>query len=104
MCFPSFGFSDVFIYLLCFLGYSSPLWVGVFLFIIFCRAGFMDTYCLNLVLQWTILFSSSILIECYSSLGCHLWSLRVFKISAQALLTFSISIEKSGVIGLFFLC
>jgi hypothetical protein len=41
----------------------------------FCSAGFVDRYCLNLVLLWNILFSPFIVIENfadYSSLGWHL--------------------------------
>ena len=34
----------------------------------------------------------------YSSLGCHLCSLRVCRTSDQALLAFIVSVEKSGVI------
>ena len=65
----------------------------------FCKAGFVDTYCLNLVLSWNILFSPSMVIESfagYSSLGLQLWSLCVCSISLQGLLAFMVSIEKSG--------
>ena len=40
--------------------------------IILCRAGFVERYCVNLVLSWNILVSPSIVIESfagYSSLG-----------------------------------
>ena len=43
----------------------------------FCKAGFGDTYCLNLLLPWNILFSPSMVNESfagYSSLGLHLVS------------------------------
>ena len=69
--------------------------------IILCRAGFMETYCVNLVLLWNILFSLSMVIDSFlghSSLGRHLCSLRVCMTSAQDLLAFIISGEKSGVI------
>jgi hypothetical protein len=40
--------------------------------IILCTAGFMERYCVNLVLSWNILLSPSMVIESfsgYSSLG-----------------------------------
>ena len=61
----------------------------------------MERYCVNLVLSWNTLVSSSMVIESfsgYSSLGWHLCSLRVCMSSAQDLLAFIVSIEKSGVI------
>ena len=61
----------------------------------------MERYCVNLVLSWNILFSPSMVIEGfagYSSLGWHLCSLRVYMTSAQHLLAFILSGEKSGVI------
>ena len=61
----------------------------------------MERYCVNLVLSWNILVSLSMVIESfagYSSLGWHLCSLRVCMTSAQDLLTFIVSGEKSGVI------
>ena len=61
----------------------------------------MERYCVNLVLSWNILFSPSIVIESftgYSSLSWHLCSLRVCMRSAQDLLGFMVSGEKSGVI------
>ena len=61
----------------------------------------MERYCVNLVLSWNILVSPSIVIEIftrYSSLGWHLCSLRVCMRSAQVLLAFMVSGEKSGVI------
>ena len=61
----------------------------------------MERYCVNLFLSWNILFSPSIVIESsvgYSSLGWHLCSLRVCMTSAQDLLLFIISGEKSAVI------
>ena len=61
----------------------------------------MERYCVNLVLSWNILVSPSIVIESfagYSSLGWHLCSLRVCMSSAQDLLAFIVSGEKSGVI------
>ena len=60
----------------------------------------MERYCVNLVLSWNILFSLSMVIESfagYSSLGCHLCSLRVCMTSAQDL-AFIVSGTKSGVI------
>ena len=69
--------------------------------IILCRAGFVERYCINLVLSWNILFFPPMVIETfagYSSLGCHLCSLRVCMTSAQGLLAFTVSGEKSGVI------
>jgi hypothetical protein len=68
--------------------------------IIFCMAGFMER-CVNLVLSWNTLVSPSMVIENfsgYSILGCHLCSLRVCMTSAQNLLAFIVSGEKSGVI------
>ena len=60
----------------------------------------MERYCVNLVLLWNILFSLSMVIESFamcSSLGWHLYSLRVCMTSVQALLAFIVSGEKSGV-------
>jgi hypothetical protein len=56
----------VLLYLLCWSFPSSVL----------CRAGFVDKYCLNLVLSWNSLCSPSMMIESFSgygSLGWHLW-------------------------------
>ena len=61
----------------------------------------MERYCVNLALSWNILVSPSIVIENfggYSSLGWHLCSLRVCITSAQNLLAFIVSGEKSCVI------
>ena len=61
----------------------------------------MERYCVNLVLLQNILFSLSMVIESfagYSSLGWHLCSFRVCMTSAQDLLAFIVSGEKSGVI------
>ena len=68
---------------------------------IFCMAGFVGRYCLNLVMLWNILFALLMVIEGfaeYSSLGLHLWSLSVCNTSAQDLLAFMISTEKSYII------
>jgi hypothetical protein len=68
---------------------------------ILCRAGLVNRYCLNLVLSWNTLVSSSMLIESfagYSSLGWHMCSLRVCMTYDQALLAFIVSVENSGVI------
>ena len=51
----------------------------------------MERYCMNLVLSWKTLVSSSMVIESfvgYSSLGWHLCSLWVCMISVQDLLAF----------------
>ena len=67
----------------------------------FCRAGIVEIYCVNLVLSWNVLFSPSMVIESfagYSTLGWQLCSLRVCMTSAQDLLAFIVSGEKSGVI------
>ena len=59
----------------------------------------MERYCVNLVLSWNTLVSPSMVIESfagYSSLGWHLFSLRVCMISVQDLLAFIVSGEKSG--------
>jgi hypothetical protein len=61
----------------------------------------MERYCVNLVLSWNILVSPSMIIESfvgYSSQGWYLCSLRVCMTSAQDLLAFIVSDEKSGVI------
>ena len=68
---------------------------------IFWRFGFVERYCVNLVLSWNTLVSPSTVIDSfagYSSLGWHLCSLRVCMTSAQDRLAFLISGEKSGVI------
>ena len=65
-----------------------------------CKSGLVNRYCLNLVFSWDLLFSPSMLIECfaeYSSLVWHLCSFRVCMNSDKALLAFIVSIEKSGV-------
>jgi hypothetical protein len=61
----------------------------------------VEIYCVNLVLSWNTFVSPSTVIESfagYSSLGWHLCSLRVCMTSAQDLLAFIVSGEKSGVI------
>ena len=61
----------------------------------------MERYCVNLVLSWSTLVSPSMVIESFagfSSLGCHLCSLRVCITSVQDHLAFIVSDEKSGVI------
>ena len=61
----------------------------------------MERYCLNLVLSWNILVSPFMAIESfagYSSLGWCLCSLRVCMTSAQDLIAFVVSGEKSDVI------
>ena len=61
----------------------------------------MERYYVSVVLSWNILFSLATVIESfarYSSLGWHLCSLRVCMTSAQDLLAFIASDEKSGVI------
>ena len=68
---------------------------------IFCKAGFVAMYCLNLFSSWNILFSLSMVnasFAGYSSLGLHPWSLSFCYTSIQDLLAFMVSIEKSGVI------
>ena len=61
----------------------------------------MERYGVNLVLSLNVVFSPSMVIESfdgYSSLVWHLCSLRVSMRSAQDLLAFIVSCEKSGVI------
>ena len=61
----------------------------------------MERYDVNLVLSWNILVFTSVVIESfagYSSPGWHLCSLRVCMRSAQDLLAFIVSGEKSVVI------
>jgi hypothetical protein len=61
----------------------------------------VERYCVSLVLSWNILVSPSMIIESfagYSSLGWHLCYFRVCMTSAQDLLAFIVSGEKSGVI------
>ena len=61
----------------------------------------MESYCVNLFLSWNTLVSPSLVIQSfagYSSLGRHLCSLKVCMTSAQDLLAFIVSGEKSGVI------
>ena len=62
VCFPYLDFAGVglsiayvFVGVANFLGWSFPSST-------FCRAGFVDMYCLNLVLSWNILFSPSVII------------------------------------------
>ena len=61
----------------------------------------MERYFLNLFLSWNILISPSMVIESfavYSSLGWHLYPLRVCITSVQDLLAFIVSGEKSVLI------
>ena len=61
----------------------------------------MERYRVNLVLSWNTLVSPSMIIESfigYSSLGWHLYSLRVCITPVQDLLAFIVSGENSGVI------
>ena len=61
----------------------------------------MERFCVNLVLLWNILVSPSMVIDSfarYSTLGWHLCYLRVCVRSAQDLLAFMVSGDKSGVI------
>jgi hypothetical protein len=60
----------------------------------------VERYCVDLVLSWNILVSPYMAIENfvgYSSLGWNLCSLTVCKRFTQDLLTFIISVEKSGI-------
>ena len=69
--------------------------------IILRSAVFVKRYCVNLVLSWNILASPSMIIESfagYSSLSWHLCPLRICMTSAQDLLAFIFSGEKSVVI------
>ena len=78
VCFPFLGFADgslsvsyIFVCVVSILGLCFPSST-------FCRAGFLDTYCLKLVLSWNILFSPSMVTESfagYSSLALNPWSL-----------------------------
>jgi len=68
---------------------------------IFCRAGGVARYCVNVVISWNILFFPSMLVESfarYSSLGWHLWLLRFCSTFFQAHLTIRVSTEKSDII------
>jgi hypothetical protein len=68
--------------------------------VILCLTGLVERYCLNL-LSWNTLVSPSMVIvgfDVYSNLNCHFCSLRVCITSAQDLLAFIVSDEKSGVI------
>ena len=61
----------------------------------------MERYCVNLVLSLNTLFSPSMVIESfagYRSLDWHLCPLSVCMTSAQDILAFIFSGEKSGVI------
>jgi hypothetical protein len=69
--------------------------------IVFCRAGFVEIYCVNLVLSWNFLVSQSMSIECFagcSSLGCHLCSPMVCLTSAQDLLAFIVCVQKPAIV------
>lgn len=87
--------------LLVFLWMQLTSLVWNFPYSIFCRAGFVERYCLNLVgfFSWTILFSLvTESIAGYSILGWHLWFLCVYTVPDQVLLAFIVSNEKLGVI------
>jgi hypothetical protein len=100
VCFLFFGFAGMRYLFPAFLWlyFASLGWN--FLFIIFYRAGFVDRYCLNIVLSWNIIFSPCMVIKSFAghSLGWHLWSLREHQTSVQSLLVFRVFIEKSGII------
>jgi hypothetical protein len=96
-----FSFRFVERLLSCFFKGVVSFLIWSFHFIILGRAGFMERYCVSLVLSWNTLVSPSMVIESlagYSSLGWHLCSLRVCMTSVQDLLAFIVSGEKSGVI------
>lgn len=60
-----------------------------------CSAGFVERLWLNFGLLWNCFVSLSVMIQNfseYSSLGCNLWSLRIYRISVQASLAFKVSI------------
>ena len=62
----------------------------------FCRLGFVDKYCLNLMLSWNVLFYPCSVIEYFSgypSLGWHMCFFRDCRASVQALLAFSLHWE-----------
>ena len=83
-----------------FLGCSFPPFVGVFHLLSFIGLD-LCIYCVNLVLSWNILVSPAMVIERFagsSNLGWHLCSLSVCMTSAQDLLAFIVSSEKSGII------
>ena len=82
-------------------GCSFSPCVGVFHLFFLRRAGFVERYCVNLVLLWNTLVFPSMITESftgYSSLGWHLYSLRICMTYVQDLLAFIVSFEKSGVI------
>jgi hypothetical protein len=88
---------------ICWKKITFSLFLGCWSFpsVILCRAGFVERYCLNLFWSLIILVSPSMIIESfagYSSLGWHLCSLSICIISAQDLLAFIVSGDKSGVI------
>jgi hypothetical protein len=61
----------------------------------------VERYCVNLVLSWNTMVSPSMVIDSfagYSSLVWHLCPLRICITSAQDLLAFTVSDEKSGMI------
>ena len=84
-----------------FLRFTFLLFVGVFHLLSFQGLEFFESYCVNLFLCWHSLVSSSMVIvnfAGYSSLACQLCSLRFCMTSAQDILAFIFSGEKSGVI------
>ncbi|KAL6084947.1 hypothetical protein STEG23_026955 [Scotinomys teguina] len=44
----------------------------------FCKAGFVDRYCSNLVLSWNVLFTPSMVIESFARSICSMTSVRPF--------------------------
>lgn len=100
--FPSFDFLvwDYLIFVFSWVWLIASSW-RFFFYRTFCRAGFVERYCLNSVLSQDILFSPSIVIKSFSgfsNLGWYLWSFRVCRNHAQALLAFRVPTEKSCVI------
>jgi hypothetical protein len=72
VCSPSFG-------ALCFLVCVYIFWLKFF-FCHLCKAGFIDRYCLNIILSWIVLFYPFIVMESYpgySNMVWHFWSLRI---------------------------
>ena len=80
---------------LCFLGCSWS-----FPSSILCMVVLVERYCSHLILSWKIFVSPTMVNESfsgYSSLGWHMWSLRVCITSVQDHLAFIISVETSDI-------
>lgn len=102
-CFLSFGFFVLTLFIYCiFMGVVNLLsYTFSSINFNFYRSIFADKHCVNFAVSWNFFCAPSTVIESFTgfiSLGLPLQSLRVCSTFVQSLMTFRISILKSGVI------